>query len=144
MEITIDASSSQQLNDLIHRFGVQATTGKELARALGEGGKHIKQRSKRNLQESMHSPEGVTGNLLRSYKISVAKGNTGVYVGFGRGGHHAHLVDKGHRLIVGSAKVEAGRIGGLLFHTEARTHLPEAAKVVINTFNVEHVLNKID
>ena len=64
---------------------------------------------KRRLRQRMRNKEGVTGNLLRSFKVRVKRTKLGALAGFGKTtdvrkvgfgsddgkGYHAHLVDKG-------------------------------------------------
>lgn len=66
---------------------------------LGAAGKVFESGGKSRLRRSMKSgSRGVTGNLLRSFKVKVKRYKPGVLIGFkqgAEGGSHAHLVDKG-------------------------------------------------
>jgi len=100
--------------------------------ALRKAGNYIAQVSKQNLRRGMKSSNGVTGNLLSSYKVKVKKRSSGVLIGFNQKGHHAHLVDLGHEVVVGEKKIKTGkRTKPLMFHTDARQHLPQAGAIFV-------------
>lgn len=66
---------------------------------LAEAGKVFAAGGRRRLRERMKSgSRGVTGNLLRSFKVRVKKRKLGMLTGFEPGagsGSHAHLIDRG-------------------------------------------------
>lgn len=66
---------------------------------LKSAGKVFLSGGKSRLRQSMKSgSRGVTGNLLRSFKIKVKRSKPGVLIGFKQGkegGSHAHLIDRG-------------------------------------------------
>lgn len=69
---------------------------KDVYRSLKQGGQTLTRKGANKLKARMKSGrEGYTGNLLRSFSVTVKKGNAGVLAGFNKKGSHAHLVDKG-------------------------------------------------
>lgn len=71
---------------------------KSIRKGLGDAGNTFKSGGKRRLRQAMRKPNGVTGNLLRSFTVRVKKRKPGVLVGFSggkNGGNHSHLVDSG-------------------------------------------------
>ena len=80
-----------------------------LKSGLTKGGRLLLNKEKANLRKAMNSPGGVTGNLLSSIMIKVKRNNVGVLVGFDNKGHHAHLVDRGHFMVVGKKRIQTGK-----------------------------------
>lgn len=72
---------------------------KALKGGLKSAGKVFVTGGKSRLKDRMKSgSRGVTGNLLRSFRVKVKKSKPGVLAGFEQGeggGSHAHLVDQG-------------------------------------------------
>lgn len=71
---------------------------KSIKKGLKAGGNVFQSGGKRRLRDSMKNPKGVTGNLLRSFKVRLKRNKLGVLTGFIKGengGNHAHLVDRG-------------------------------------------------
>lgn len=103
---------------------------KALSKGLGKGGRYLMQKSKARLRKGMQSPQGKTGNLLASYRVKIKHGNTGFLMGFDNKGHHAHLVDLGHELVVGKKRIHTGkRTKALMFQTDTRQDVPQAARI---------------
>jgi len=69
---------------------------KAINNGLRKGGQILARQGKKRLKQSMHNPAGVTGNLLKSFKVKTKRQKLGVLVGFkNRLGNHAHLLDRG-------------------------------------------------
>lgn len=72
---------------------------KAIKSGLSKGGEVIKRGGIKRLKKRMRSgPNGVKGNLLRSFYVRVKRNKPGVLIGFSQGkdgGNHAHLVDQG-------------------------------------------------
>lgn len=71
---------------------------KSIRKGLGDAGRVFQSGGKRRLRKSMRKSSGVTGNLLRSFRVRVKRSKPGVLVGFSGGkdgGNHSHLVDRG-------------------------------------------------
>ena len=89
------------LPELVDKLNELSNLARE--REVGDGLKNSAQyligRGKLRLRQRMKSsPNGVTGNLMRSFRFHIKRGNRGVLVGFKygkNGGNHAHLVSEG-------------------------------------------------
>ena len=110
---------------------------------LRKAGNYIKKQSRQYLKQQMATSDKTTGKLYGSYAVRVyniykSGGNKGVMVGFTAEGHHAHLVDKGHKLVVGvrdkNGNYHSKKTGKFIkakpFHTKVRENdMDHAAEV---------------
>jgi hypothetical protein len=106
---------------------------KAIRLGLKMGGNVIKRGGMRRLRQSMSSPRGVTGNLLKSFFVRVKRNSLGVLIGFSQPeGAHAHLVDLGTE---NRFQIKGGRNTGaakaLHFWTDTRSEDMDAAKGMI-------------
>ena len=107
-DITIEAVGLQHVMSELDALS-KTERNRALKSGLTKGGRLLLTKEKSNLRKSMNSPGGVTGNLLSSMVVKVKRNNAGVLVGFTSKGHHAHLVDRGHYMVVGKSKYHTGK-----------------------------------
>ena len=72
---------------------------------------------------------GSKGNLMSSFKIKTKRHNKGVLIGFGKLGHHSHLVDSGTK----KRYTKSGAYRGIMpanyfWHETAEADFPQAAE----------------
>lgn len=121
---------------------------KVVRKGLHEGGKVFVTEGKKNLKARLSSePVNVKnrkGNLIKAFKEKVYPRKTKVHAGFGKKGHHAHLVDRGtvkrytkkgaYRGSVSKGRPKTGN----MFWTDAfNAKKQEAAKVLMDSIKRE-------
>jgi hypothetical protein len=122
---------------------------KAIRKGLGAAGAYLMSAGRTRLKRSMKSgSRGVTGNLLRSFKVRVKKWKPGVLVGFQQGeggGSHAHLVDRGtdERFWKTKSHKSTGRVIGNAFwsDTEAQDY-PKAIDKIYE--GIERAVNRVN
>lgn len=96
--IELDISNPRHLEQFLQNLS-QIDRDKAIKGGLSKGGEVLKRGGIKRLKKRMKSgPDGVKGNLLKSFFVRVKRKKPGVLAGFtqGRnGGNHAHLVDLG-------------------------------------------------
>ena len=68
---------------------------KAIKAGLRRGARRIVTAGKRNLRARMKKPQGVKGNLLKSFKVKVKRKKLGALAGFDYMGAHSRWVDLG-------------------------------------------------
>lgn len=121
---------------------------KAVKSGLGAAGNVFKVGGKSRLRQRMKSgSRGVTGNLLGSFDVRVAKKKPMAFTGFKKGGAHSHLVDKGTKerfyITKTGKRKSVGRVQGNYFwhDTEAQDY-PKAMSELYN--GIEKGVNRIN
>lgn len=112
ISVTVSSRGMEDVAYLIKKLG-SIEMDKTVKNGLRAAGNVIRSGGQRRLRQRMKNPKGVTGNLLRSFRVRVKRKKPGVLVGFnsvsdtsGRmdntgkklrknTGYHAHLLDRG-------------------------------------------------
>ena len=111
----------QQLNDIDSNKSVKA--------GIRKGVNLLRRGGIRRLKERMKSPEGVTGNLLKAFRVKVKKNKLGGLAGFGmavdtQGGTiramHAFIVDLGTGQRAREKGGSTGKMPALHYWTDTR------------------------
>ena len=111
----------QQLNDIDSNKSVKA--------GIRKGVNLLRRGGIRRLKERMKSPEGVTGNLLKAFRVKVKKNKLGGLAGFGmavdtQGGTiramHAFIVDLGTGQRAREKGGSTGKMPALRYWTDTR------------------------
>ena len=111
----------QELNDI--------DTNKSIKAGLRKGVNLLRRGGIRRLKERMKSPEGVTGNLLKAFRVKVKKNKLGGLAGFGmavdtQGGTiramHAFIVDLGTGQRAREKGGSTGKMPALRYWTDTR------------------------
>ena len=112
-------------------------------------GNVFKAGGKRRLRARMKSgSQGVTGNLLRSFRVRTKRSKLGVLVGFRQGqkggGSHAHLVDRGtdRRYWKTKGRKDVGSVKSNMFWSDTeREDYPQAMEKLY--IGIEKAVNRI-
>ena len=142
MEIEITTIDIEKVYRLIEGLA-DFEKDKSVETGLKNAGALFVRRGRENLKNRMKSgSNGVTGNLLRSFKVKLKRQKLGVLAGFSALGAHAHLIDRGTAIRSTNKGYNRGRIEGNDFWENAIENNKDAAIESIYT-GIERAINRI-